>query len=164
MPLAAERTVNGSYGKLYLPDGTWLANVQRVEARITIEKREIRVAGTRRVGHKGMGVTGEGTITGLKVTSYWLKLISRYMRQQTSKIPVLTLTYHLADPDNGGDEFVDLVRCEFFEIPFGYQVNEILEEAIPFTFEQINIHSCLEDNWEGYADTDGINECGEITP
>jgi hypothetical protein len=163
MPLAAERTVNGSHGRLYL-GATWLANVQRLEARITIERREVRVAGTRRVGYKSMGVTGEGTISGLKVTSFWLKFISRYMREQTSRLPPLTLSYTLADPDNGGTEAVDLVRCTFHEVPFGYQVNEILDESIPFTFEQINIHSCLDDDWEGYADTDGLNDCGEVTP
>jgi Phage tail tube protein len=163
MPLAAERTINGSHGKLYL-GATWLANIQRVESRITIERREVRVAGTRRVGFKHMGVTGEGTITGLKVTSWWLKFISQYMRVSTSTVLPLTLRYVLADPENGGTEEVELVRCQFYEIPFGYQVNEILEEAVPFTFEQINIKQCLSDNWEGYIDQDGqICAAGEVT-
>jgi hypothetical protein len=162
MPLAAERTINGSYGKLFL-GATWLANIQKVEAKITIEKKEVRVAGSRRVGFKHMGVTGEGTITGMKVTSFWLKYISQYMRQQASFLQPTTLSYTLADPENGGTESVDLIRCQFFDIPFGFTVNEILEEAIPFTFEQMNIHSCLDDNWEGYADVDGLNACGEVT-
>ena len=160
-PLAAERTINGSYGKLYV-GATWLANIQRVEARITVERREVKVAGTRHTGYKGMNVTGEGTITGLKVTDFWLKLVSRYMRDESSFIPPLTLQTTLADPENGATESLDLVRCRFWEVPFGFQVNELVEEAIPFTFENINIHSCLGDDTEGYASGDGANECGEV--
>jgi hypothetical protein len=162
MPLAAERTINGSYGKLYL-GAQWLANIQRVEARITVERREVKVAGTRHTGYKGMNVTGEGTMTGLKVTDFWLKLISRYMRDPSSFIVPLTLRTTLADPENGGVEELELIHCRFWEIPFGFQVNELIEEAITFTFENINIHSCLSDDTEGFAGGDGVNECGEVS-
>jgi tail tube protein len=162
VPLAAERTINGSYGRLFNGEN-WLANIQRLEARITIERREVRVAGTRHTGYKGLNVTGEGTITGLKVTDYWLKLISRYMRDSDSHVQPLNLRYELADPENGGVESVELIRCRFWEVPFGFQVNELIEEAIPFTFENLNIHSCLSDDMGGFEDVKGINECGEVT-
>jgi hypothetical protein len=63
MALNPDRTINGSYGELFL-DGVWQTQVQRVEGRITINRREVRLAGARQTGYKATGTAGDGTITG----------------------------------------------------------------------------------------------------
>jgi hypothetical protein len=53
MALNTDRVINGSFGRLYFNHDTWLTNIQRVEARLTIDRRDVRPAGTRELGHNG---------------------------------------------------------------------------------------------------------------
>jgi len=83
------------------------------------------------------------------------------MRNPLSVQPILTISYTLADPENGGTEAVNLLRCKFWEIPIGFKDGEIIEEAVPFTFEQFDITSCLGDDYEGGSDVNGLLACAE---
>lgn len=156
--LNVDRVINGSFGKLYLNHDTWLANVQRLEGRITIDRREIRPAGTRELGYKAMGTAGEGTITSLRVTSLWIRQVGEYQRTPRSKHPSYVLRYVLDDPDAFGQEEIELTGVKFWEVPIGYQVNEILEEGVPFTFQNHNLLQCIDGPLDEYADG-GTSNC-----
>jgi hypothetical protein len=157
--LSSDRVINGSFGKVYLQDGRWLANIQRVEARIAIERREIRPPGTRETGYKAMNTTGEGTLSGFKVNSFWVREIGRYQREPRSKHPRYTLRYVLDDPDAFGQEEIELKYVKFWEAPLGYTANEILEESVPFTFQNHNLLQCSDGTLDEYADG-GDDHCG----
>lgn len=137
--MISEVTINGTFGELYDENGTFLSNVQQVDARLTIERQEVRVAGQRGVGYKMKGVSGEGTITQFKVTSAFLALVAGTFNAPRTKMKVGELRYVLDDPEALGVEEVRLKRVKFWEVPFGYQNNELVEEAIPFTFEGIEV-------------------------
>ena len=136
--LVAERTISGSFGEVRDHNGVWLTNVQQIDFRITIERRDINVSGTRRTKYKAMGSSGEGSIRQLKVTSEWLKRVSEIMRSDTQQQFVGQLMVKLADPESLGTERVLLKNVKFWEISGGWQVNELVEEDIPFTFENIS--------------------------
>lgn len=141
--MISEVTINGTFGEVYDQNGRFLANVQQIDARLTIERQEVRVAGQRQVGYKMKGVSCEGTITQLKVTSDFLKSIASVHQNGRARMQVGELRYRLDDPEALGVEEVRLKRVKFWEIPFGYQINELVEEAIPFTAEGIEIPQAI---------------------
>jgi hypothetical protein len=155
MALDPSRTINGSYGELFI-DGVWQTQVQRVEGRITIQRREVRLAGSRQTGYKATGTAGDGTITGFKVTSHWLRTIGAYQRHSASRMADSMIRYTIADPENGGIEEVELLGVKFWEVPIGFQVDELVEEAIPFTFVNHNMRQCIDINLDTWV-TEGAD-------
>lgn len=135
MSMVPEYTINGSFGEVWDESGNWLANVQEVTFRIAIDRRDVMRSGTRRMGYKAMGTTGEGTIRGFKVTSLFLERVAVMMRSDSARQFVGQLLVKLDDPEALGAERVLLKGVKFWEYSGGWQVNEIVEEEIPFTFE-----------------------------
>lgn len=123
------------------PAGTteWLANVNQVDAKITVDKLEVRRSGTRRMGYKRGAISGDGTITGYKVTSRFVQSIAGEMQDETNPPAPLVLDVVLDDPESLGTERVRLHQVKLWELPFGWNVGDIVEEALPFTFEDITI-------------------------
>ncbi|HLN60729.1 MAG TPA: phage tail tube protein, partial [Symbiobacteriaceae bacterium] len=81
--MVSSQTINGSYGELYL-DGKFVAACKGVKAKVTIDKEEIKLSSTRRVGYKAKGVKGEGTLTLYKVDSAMLERVASYMYNDRS--------------------------------------------------------------------------------
>jgi hypothetical protein len=139
MPFVPEVTINGQFGELYDETGKFLSTVQRVEARVMVERQEVRPAGQRAVGYKMKGTSAEGTITQFKVTSDMLTKVSNPLQNPRQKQFVGELLYKLDDPEAIGAEWVRLKRIKFWEINLGYQMNELVEESVPFTFEGLEV-------------------------
>lgn len=146
MSLQPEYTINGSFGEVHDESGNWLSNVQEVTFRISIDRRDVMRSGTRRMGYKAMGTTGEGTIRGFKVTSDMLERVASMMRSDTARQFVGQLMVKLEDPEALGTERVLLKSVKFWEIGGGWQVNELVEEEVPFTFEDISIPTPMRGN------------------
>lgn len=157
MALDPSRTINGSYGELFI-DGVWQTQVHRLEGRITINRREVRLAGARHTGYKATGTAGDGTITGFKVTSHFLRLVGAYQRNSRSQQTPALLRYQLDDPEAFGAEIVELVGVKFWEVPIGFQVDELVEEAVPFTFINHNLISCIDGNLDEWS-SEGQDNC-----
>jgi hypothetical protein len=105
----------------------------------------------RQTGYKATGTAGDGTITGFKVTSYFLRTVGAYQRHSRSRQVPALIRYELDDPEAFGSEVVELIGVKFWEVPIGFQVDELVEEAIPFTFINHNMLSCIDgalDEWE----------------
>ncbi|HLN61745.1 MAG TPA: phage tail tube protein, partial [Symbiobacteriaceae bacterium] len=51
------------------------------------------------------------------------------------------LVVQLSDPESLGVERVALKGVKFWEIEFGFQLDSVLEEEIPFTFENFEFES-----------------------
>jgi len=148
--LDPSRTINGSFGELHI-GGVWQTQIQQVSGKITITRKEIKLAGSRQTGYKATSTTGDGTIQGFKVTSYWLKVIGAYQRHASSFMPEATITLRLNDPEAYGIEEIELLGCKFWEVPIGYQVDELVQESIPFTFVNHNLRQCMDGSMETWV-------------
>lgn len=123
------------------PAGTteWLANINQVDAKITVDRQEVRRSGTRKMGYKRGAISGDGTITGYKVTSRFVAAMAGEMQDETNPPAPLVLDVVLDDPESLGTERVRLKYVKLWELPLGFNVGDIVEEAIPFTFEDIEV-------------------------
>lgn len=136
--MRSEFAINGTYGTLIV-NGVTISEIQRVEGSIRINRRDLNVAGHLGQRYKMMTHSGEGSMSYVKVTSRWLKEISRPFRESGQTPGIFTLRYLLDDPEALGNEEVVLGGVRFWEVPFGFNVNDIIEESISFTFESMRI-------------------------
>lgn len=146
MSLVPEYTINGSFGEVRDQDGAWLANVQEISYRVMVDRRDVQRSGTRRMGYKAMGTSGEGSMRGFKVTSLFLQRIAVVMRDDNARQFVGQLMVKLADPEALGVERVLLKAVKFWEYSGGFQVGELVEEDLPFTFEGIDYPTVMNGN------------------
>lgn len=125
MALSPERVILGTYGKLYV-DGQWQTNVNRVEAQVEMEKRELNLSGDPWVRHKRGPLRGTGTMSGFKVTSDWI-------RRGFQRFEIIC---SLEDPEAYGHERIRLMNCMVDRVQLAnWQAGEEVQEEIPFTFE-----------------------------
>ncbi len=142
--LQPEYAINGTFGQLFLPEGEYLAECQRIEATVRINRRDIPRAGTRKMGFKAMTVQGEGTTVFLKVSSKFLTIISELMRGDPTQLQrVMSMRIRLDDPEAMGAEVLRLTGVKLWEINFGFNVNDIIEETVPFTFDNMEIEQSI---------------------
>lgn len=160
--MVPEYTILGSFGELYDSDNNFLSNVQNIAINITVNRQEINMSGTRRVGYKYTSITGDGTMSGFKVTSLMARRIAAPMANDRSPQWVGSLRCVLRDPETvpvlGGAvdpttgaplaqyEEVQLTRCKWWGVNLGWAVNQIVEEATPFTFQNIQWITPIQDN------------------
>lgn len=142
--MVPEFVINGSFGEVRDANGKWISQVQEVSGRVTIDRQDIQMSGTRRTGYKAMRVSGEGNMRLFKVTSEYLELVSELMRSDRQPQFVGQLLVVLKDPDAIGYERVLLKGVKFWEAPVGFRVNEIIEEDIPFTFFTMKLIDAIE--------------------
>lgn len=141
----ASHTINGSFGSLSI-EGEEIANIMSVEGRAILNRRDIRLAGSRRTGYKAMDVRGEGTFTIYYMTSEFTRHARSMFRARgsASNLPDLhnlTMSISLDDPEIIGEqsEELELYHVKLWEIPFGFSVDDLVTRAIPFTFEDWDV-------------------------
>ncbi len=91
-----ENAINGAFGELTYK-GEIIANIQTIEARITAERRPVRIAGTIRTAYKRVGVTGEGTFTVLRVSSEFMQTAIDLFDPLKPVLPA-NMTIKISDP------------------------------------------------------------------
>ncbi|MEK0326735.1 MAG: phage tail tube protein, partial [Nitrosopumilus sp.] len=132
-------------GQLFAPVGEYLAECQRIEYTVRINRRDIPRAGTRITAYKAMTTQGEGTFGLLKTSSKFMRIVSEMMRGGNNQIQrVFSMKVRLDDPEAMGAEVIRLTGVKLWEINGGYNVNDIIEENIPFTFEGMEIEQAIE--------------------
>lgn len=141
--MTPEYTILGSFGELYIND-EFMTNIQEVSAQITIDRQDIMLAGSRRVGYKYTSVTGEGSMRGYRVTSLMARRIANVMRDDRARQWSGTIRVKLNDPEiiqvTAGTpqyEEIELTGCKWWGVNLGWAVNQIIEEDTPFTFQNI---------------------------
>lgn len=157
-PLDPRRTINGREGKVFMAGSIFLAWVESIEARITIDRADVVVSGRRGTGYKPTGVSGTGTLNGFHTTSRFRKMVADYMGTIAgTPTPFPDPTYlvmELSDPDqwrdgaNGtvGSPMVEQVRLErvnFWEAPLGFDTGSLVMDDIPFTFEGVDFEQVI---------------------
>lgn len=149
--MVPEYTILGSFGELYDTEGKFMANIQEVSISIQIDRQDIMMSGSRRVGYKYTSVRGEGSMRGFRVSSTMARRIAAPMRDDRAPQWVGTVRCVLNDPEtlqdaNGNPqrEEVALERCKWWGVNLGWAVNQIIEEDTPFTFQNIRWLSAIE--------------------
>jgi hypothetical protein len=136
--LQGEFAINGSFGTLEVVGGRSIAEIQRFEGTLDVGRRDIMRAGSRGQTYKAMTVTGTGSMNMLKVTTEFFDLVSELIRGGSRQLQrQLTLKVTVDDPEALGVEQYRVWPVKLWNIGFGFAVNEIIEQAIPFTFEEI---------------------------
>jgi len=132
MGYAPEKTINGTFGELWVNDD-YMAEVTGLEAKVTLEKTEVNQTGSLAKGYKITGIDCKGTIKLNKVTSYFINLLSE--NTKAGKTTSCTIISKLADPDASGVERVKLTGCTFDELSLAnWEAKKLGEESIPFSF------------------------------
>lgn len=123
--LDASRVIMGTYGQAYI-DGVWQTHINKLEASVEIEKKELNLVGRDWKVHKNGAKKGSGTMSGYKVTS---DMIQRGF----SKFDIIS---KLDDPESFGHERVRLINCMPDKIQLAnWTAYEEVQEETPFTFE-----------------------------
>lgn len=128
----AKRVINGTFGELWVDDD-YMAEVKGVEAKASLDATEVLQCGTLKKGYKITGISGSGTLTLNKVSSYFLMKISEKLKNgEALRATVIT---NLADPEAFGAERVKITDCVFTEVTLAnWQAGGLGEESIPFNF------------------------------
>ena len=148
--IAAENTINGGFGELFW-SGALMANVMSVEARATLNKRDIRIAGSRLTQYKAMDVRGEGSFTIYRVTSEFIENLPEMFSSKrpsglignteaNGRASGYIMNINLKDPEilREQTESITLTRVKIWEIPFGFSVDELVQQTLQFTFEGVS--------------------------
>ena len=132
MGYSPERTINGTFGSLWVDD-YFLSEVTGLEAKVSLEKTEVNQVGSLAKGYKITGMDCKGTIKLNKVTSYFINLLSENIKN--GKTTTCTIISKLDDPDAFGSERVKLTGCTFDELTLAnWEAKKLGEESIPFSF------------------------------
>lgn len=135
MVLDPTRVISGNYAYVYDENGNWLTNVMNIEAVIDVGKEDIQRAGTRWIGKKTTTLEGTGTIGGYKVTSEFIKMVSRAAEDNAPPF-VTEFVVKLDDPESFGTERIRLKGVQFDNVPLiNAEVGSLVEEEYNFTFD-----------------------------
>ncbi|MDI6872280.1 MAG: phage tail tube protein [Bacillota bacterium] len=147
MPLDPSRVISGTYGQVY-KEGKELANFNRLEAVVEIQKRELKLAGNEWVTHKKGALKGTGTLSGYKVTSD--AIIQGFEKFE--------LVSKLADPEAYGHERIRLMNVMFDRIQLAnWTAHEEVLEELPFTFEGAELLDPITEDGGGASLTITLN-------
>lgn len=137
-----EQVINGTFGEVWI-DNDYMAEVKGLEAKMTLDTSEVNMTRTLSKGYKVTGISGEGTLTLNKVTSYFLNKMSENIK--AGKATRATIITKLEDPESTGTERVRLDDCVFTELTIAdWESGSLLEESIPFTFTNFEILESIE--------------------
>lgn len=126
--------INGHYGSIF-HEGAWLANFNKAEAKVEIQKAELKLSGDRWVRHKVLSLKGTGSISGYKITSELIQFNSPVANNANKSVRT-ELIYKLNDPEALGMERVRLLNVMFDEIPLAnWEAGKEISEEWKFTFE-----------------------------
>lgn len=134
MALAGHEVLSGTHGYL-MHEGAYLTNVKEFEAKVEIEKQELKVVGDAWTKYKTTGLTGSGQMTLYKLDYKFTELIGEVAK---GGAPFVTeLVAQIKDPQNpGAKKKIRLKNVQFDAIPLAkFAVNELIEEELQFTFE-----------------------------
>ena len=139
-----QQVINGTFGECWIDD-EYMSETTGLEAKVTLNKEEVKQTGTLRKGYKYTGVEGKGTLKLNKVTSKMMKKISDNIQQ--GKTTVAKIQSNLADPDavGGKNEQVVIYDALFDEVTLAsWEAGKIGEESIPFSFGEWEIIDAIE--------------------
>lgn len=132
----AKRVMTGTAGEVWVDDD-YYGEVTAFKCTIKIDYSEISRVRNLAKGKKITGISGEGEVTGNHVRSFWVEKLLEDMLQ--GKIPSVTITGKLDDPDAFGAERVVLKNCTFEELTLmDWKNGENTEDSVSFAFTDLD--------------------------
>ena len=133
-----EKVMNGSFAKMWI-GSRFLGEGTELEAKVSLEKKEVKQCGTLAKGYKIVGTDGKGKLKVNKISSYFINLIADNIKK--GKTTTVTIKSTIEDPDLGGKkETVTLKNVVFDELTLiNWKVKELIEEEYSFTFSDFSI-------------------------
>lgn len=123
------RAILGTFAQAFV-DGDWQTNINHLEAKVEIDKRELKLVGHNWVQYKIGAKKGSGTMSGYKVSS-------KMIQQDFKKFEIIS---KLDDPEAFGFERVRLIRCMPDSVQLAnWTAGEEVTEDTPFTFEDYEL-------------------------
>lgn len=141
--LKAWDTINGALASVYIVKNgqrTLAMNVKDLEAKVSKNKREIKVLGNAGSKHKSAGWSGTGTLTMYYGTSALREAMLDYM--ETGKDTYFEIIVTNSDPSSDiGEQTVQLTGVNFDDtILAKVDINSTeLDESLTFTFQGANM-------------------------
>ena len=141
-----EKVMNGSFASMWI-DQYFLGEGTELEAKVSIEKKEVKQTGTLSKGYKIVGTDGKGKLKVNKISSYFIHLIAENIKAGKSTTCQIKST--VADPDLGGaKETVLLKGVTFDELTLAnWKAKELLEEEYSFTFSDFEVLDQVNGGW-----------------
>lgn len=136
---ASKDAISAREAKLFL-NGEEIGYAKSFEATVEKEKVELKTLGSKWTGQKTIGLSGSGTISMLKVTSKFAKMIKEY--ELTGQDIYFTMQGVNNDPaSRAGEQRVTLFDCNINSATLAtFDIDgEVLEEEVEFTFEGFTI-------------------------
>lgn len=130
------RVLVGTNGTVWL-NGVVLANLKKIEIKMTGSFEDISVCGHYGTYPVYTGWSGDGTLTLQKVDSTHIKLISDYF--ESGAMPDLKIVTKLTDKGTNKSERVSISDVIFTEMSAGFESKGVIDEAIPFKFSSFSI-------------------------
>lgn len=137
MTLKANKVINGTHGSVWVNNEKWL-DLESLELKVTLEYEDVYVAEDTGKQRKFMGWVGEGNIVTKKVYSRGSNLLAKAVK--SGKMPDVTITSKLADPDAYGTERVSVSKVTFNEFLLTkIEQRTLLQEELGFEFGDFDI-------------------------
>ncbi|MGG2053103.1 phage tail tube protein [Lysinibacillus pakistanensis] len=137
MTLKAQKVINGTHGAAWVNGEKWI-DLESVELKVTLEYEDVHVAENTGTQRKFMGWVGEGSINTKKVYSRGSNLLAKAVK--SGKMPEVTITTKLADPDAYGTERTTVSDVTFDEFMLTkIEQRTLMTEELPFKFGDFDI-------------------------
>lgn len=137
MTLKANKVINGTHGSAWVNGEKWL-DLESLELKVTLEYEDVHVAENTGTQRKFMGWVGEGSINTKKVYSRGSNLLAKAVK--SGKMPEVTITTKLADPDAYGTERTTVSDVTFDEFLLTkIEQRTLMTEELPFKFGDFDI-------------------------
>lgn len=138
-----QNSIDGHYGAIF-HEGNWLANFNKAEANVEIQKEELKLSGDRWAQHKVVGLKGTGSISGFKISSELIQFNLPVTNSRNKSIRT-ELVYKLDDPEATGMERIRLQNVMFDAIPLaGWEAGKAITEEWKFTFSGVELLDPIE--------------------
>ena len=127
-----KRIMNGTFGECWL-DGDYVGECKKAQAKIELNKENVKQCGTWAEDNKITGYKGTGSLTLFKVSSRMaLKIADMIKNKQDVRFTVIS---KLADPDAFGAERCAVYGVSFDDLTlFDWEAGAVGESEHPFTF------------------------------
>lgn len=125
-----EEILQGVDGRLWM-NGEKQGNCVSVEIKVNLEYEEVYIPGDRIKKHRYMGGSIEGTISGHKIDSRFIKLLAEGVK--SGKMPKVKLVAKLTDNSGKKGQRVAVEDVQFSELVLMKFEEGNIEEEIPFT-------------------------------
>lgn len=132
MPMQGEKVINGTFGELWL-SGEYVAEVKGLQAKVSVEKEDIPVAGKFATDSKFIGYKGTGSLRMYKTNSRMIEKLSQSIKEGT--IPRFQILSQVSDPSADGSERILIKDAAFDDLTLiDWELRKNGELECPFTF------------------------------